>query len=208
MPGLDRRLRRDGLEEGLATSAAQVGSPPSGSGGFARFGPAVVVHREEAADVREAVFLRRHRAAVGEENSFPVFFSLASGPNPFLARLDGYAFSAKRQASRKKGFLNRSHRARTPRRFSSETGWPPPELFVTVTITSGTWSPRSSRSRSPQSTLTKGWRRPGCARDHGSVAARRTMLARGGSKGVVFRTIARPSGWKESARRRGPGAWG
>ena len=46
-----------------------------------------------------------------------------------------------------------SHSARTPRRFSIDTGCPPPELFVTVTMTSGTRSPlgfsvRSSAARS------------------------------------------------------------
>ena len=39
-------------------------------------------------------------------------------------------------------------RARTPRRFSSDTGWPPPELFVIVTKTTGTCSaPRSVMKR-------------------------------------------------------------
>ena len=49
-----------------------------------------------------------------------------------------HAFSAKRQASRKSGTPWRSQTERTPRRFSRETGWPPPELFVTVTNTTGT----------------------------------------------------------------------
>ena len=33
---------------------------------------------------------------------------------------------------------NSSQTARTARRLAIETGWPPPELLVTVTITSGT----------------------------------------------------------------------
>ncbi len=73
-------------------------------------------------------------------------------------------FSANRQASRKKGFAYLSQRARTPRRFSRETGWPPPELFVTVTITSGTRSPSSASvfSRRARSTFPlNGWIRDG-----------------------------------------------
>ena len=35
---------------------------------------------------------------------------------------------------------NRSHTARTARRFASETGWPPPLLLVIVTKTAGTFS--------------------------------------------------------------------
>ena len=58
-----------------------------------------------------------------------------------------HAFSANRQASRKSGTPKRSQSARAPRRFSSETGWPPPELFVIVTITSGTSAARSSKSK-------------------------------------------------------------
>ena len=65
--------------------------------------------------------------------------------------LMNHAFSAKRQASRNSGTPNRSQRERTPRRFSSETGWPPPELFVTVTNTTGTSSARSTRSFSSAS---------------------------------------------------------
>ena len=48
------------------------------------------------------------------------------------------AFSANRQASRKSGTPNRSQIARTPRRFSRQTGWPPPLLLVIVTNTTGT----------------------------------------------------------------------
>ncbi len=58
------------------------------------------------------------------------------------------AFSANRHASRNSGLPNASHVARTARRFSSDTGCPPPLLFVTVTITHGTSSPRSRSSRS------------------------------------------------------------
>ena len=60
--------------------------------------------------------------------------------------LMNHAFSANRQASRNSGTPWRSHTARTARRFSSETGWPPPELFVTVTKTTGTRSPLASSS--------------------------------------------------------------
>ena len=58
--------------------------------------------------------------------------------------LMNHAFSANRQASRNSGTPWRSHTARTARRFSSDTGWPPPELFVTVTNTTGTRSPLAS----------------------------------------------------------------
>ena len=62
-------------------------------------------------------------------------------PWPGSRSLMNHAFSANRQASRKSGTPWRSQTARTWRRFSSETGCPPPELFVTVTNTTGTWSP-------------------------------------------------------------------
>ena len=48
------------------------------------------------------------------------------------------AFSANRQASMKSGMPCRSQTSRTALRFASETGWPPPELLVTVTNTTGT----------------------------------------------------------------------
>ena len=59
-------------------------------------------------------------------------------PWPGSRSLMNQAFSAKRQASRKSGTPWRSQTARTARRFSSETGCPPPELLVTVTNTTGT----------------------------------------------------------------------
>ena len=58
-----------------------------------------------------------------------------------------HAFSAKRHASRNSGTPWRSHTARTPRRFSSDTGWPPPELFVMVMNTSGTSAPACLEQR-------------------------------------------------------------
>ncbi len=58
------------------------------------------------------------------------------------------AFSAKRQASRKSGLPWAWAISETARRFSSETGWPPPELFVIVIITQGTSAPRSVRRAS------------------------------------------------------------
>ena len=59
-------------------------------------------------------------------------------PCPGSRERMNHAFSANRHASRNNGTSNRSHRSRTPWRFSSETGWPPPELFVIVTNTAGT----------------------------------------------------------------------
>ncbi|MBP1633292.1 MAG: hypothetical protein H6Q11_1580, partial [Acidobacteria bacterium] len=57
------------------------------------------------------------------------------------------AFSANRHASRNSGRPCRSHTSRTARRFSRETGCPPPELLVTVTITSGMRSAPTSAMR-------------------------------------------------------------
>ena len=62
----------------------------------------------------------------------------ARSPCPSSRSRMNHAFSAKRQASRKSGTPCRSHTSRTARRFASETGWPPPELFVIVTMTAGT----------------------------------------------------------------------
>ena len=52
------------------------------------------------------------------------------------------AFSANRQASRNSGLPNRSQTSRTARTLAMLTGWPPPELLVTVSITSGTAAAR------------------------------------------------------------------
>ena len=49
-------------------------------------------------------------------------------------------FSANRQASRYSGMPWRAVTSRTARMFAMETGWPPPELLVTVSMTSGTSS--------------------------------------------------------------------
>ena len=59
-----------------------------------------------------------------------------------------HAFSANRQASRNSGLPYRSQTSRTARMLAMLTGWPPPELLVTVSITSGTASARSASSRS------------------------------------------------------------
>ena len=76
------------------------------------------------------------------------------------------AFSANRHASRNRGRSWWSQTARTPRRFSSETGWPPPALLVTVTITKGMRSrPSDEISRSSAVTSMfplKGWIARGC----------------------------------------------
>ena len=83
---------------------------------------------------------------------------------PGSRSLMNQAFSAKRQASRMNGLPYLSQSARTPRRFSRETGCPPPELFVTVTITIGTLSPSSARvfsSFSRSMFPLNGWMRDG-----------------------------------------------
>ena len=56
---------------------------------------------------------------------------------PGSRSLTNHEFSANRHASRKKGIPWRSQTSRTSRRLAMETGCPPPELFVTVTITIG-----------------------------------------------------------------------
>ena len=108
-----------------------------------------------------------------------------------------HAFSAKRHASRKSGTPCRSQMARTPRRFSSETGWPPPELFVIVTITAGTSagaraaSSRSSAARSmfPLNGCTRaGSSASGMGRSTASAPVY-SMFARVVSKCVLFGTI-------------------
>jgi AraC-like DNA-binding protein len=105
------------------------------------------------------------------------------------------AFSANRQASMNCGFPKRSHTLRTARMFSRLTGCPPPELFVTVSITRGTVSACSTRrrSRAPTSMFPlKGRRRAGCSPSalgrSTAVAPVNSMLARVVSKCVLFGT--------------------
>ena len=69
----------------------------------------VVVHGQEAADVGEAVLLGRHRAPVGAGRTSPARSPSGVRPSwPGSRFLMKYAFSAKRQASRKNGFPWRS----------------------------------------------------------------------------------------------------
>ncbi len=79
-----------------------------------------------------------------EKTSWAISFGVRSAW-PGSRSLMNQAFSAKRQASMMNGLPYLSQRARIPRMFSRETGWPPPELFVMVTITIGTLSPSSTR---------------------------------------------------------------
>jgi hypothetical protein len=76
--------------------------------------------------------------------------------------LTNHEFSAKRQASRKSGTPYRRQTAATARALASDTGWPPPELLVMVSSTSGTRArPSSPRARSSASTSRlplNGWR--------------------------------------------------
>ena len=51
-----------------------------------------------------------------------------------------YAFSAQRAASKYTGMLNSSANALTARRFAIDTGWPPPALFVSEIMISGTFA--------------------------------------------------------------------
>ncbi len=84
---------------------------------------------------------------------------------PSSRSLMNQAFSANRQASRKNGMPWRSHTSRTARRLAIETGCPPPELLVTVTMTNGMRSDPTSRivsSRASTSMLPlNGWRASG-----------------------------------------------
>ena len=106
-----------------------------------------------------------------------------------------HAFSANRHASRNSGTPYRSHNARTPRRFSIDTGWPPPELFVTVTNTAGTSAARSASNASsaPRSMFplngcsSEGWRPSGITRSTASAPVYSTF-ARVVSKCVLFGT--------------------
>jgi hypothetical protein len=114
---------------------------------------------------------------------------------PGSRSLMNHAFSANRHASRNSGTPKRSHSTRTPRRFSSETGCPPPELFVIVTNTTGTSAARSwsSPSSAPRSMLPlNGWivcgsRPSGITRSTASAPVNSTF-ARVVSKCVLFGT--------------------
>ena len=87
----------------------------------------------------------------------------------------------------------RSQTARTARRFSSETGWPPPELLVTVTNTTGTSAPRAVSSASSASTSMlplNGWSadgsRPSAMTRSTASAPVASTFARVVSKWVLF----------------------
>ncbi len=107
-----------------------------------------------------------------------------------------HAFSAKRHASRKSGRPYRSQMARTARRFSRLTGCPPPELLVTVTITSGMCStPRSAMKASSAAVSMlplKGWMtdglRPSSITRSTASAPVNSTLARVVSKCVLLGT--------------------
>jgi hypothetical protein len=120
--------------------------------------------------------------------------------------LTNQAFSANRQASRNSGTSKRSHSSRTPRRFSSETGWPPPELFVIVTKTTGTSLSVSTRSSAARSMLPlKGWSAlgsspSGMSRSTASAPVNST-LARVVSKWLLFGTVLpSPPSWLNRIR--------
>ena len=67
---------------------------------------------------------------------------------PGSRSLMNHAFSAKRQASRKKGTPRRRQTSRAARRFSRLTGWPPAALLVMVHRTRGTRAPSAASSAS------------------------------------------------------------
>ena len=84
------------------------------------------------------------------------------------------------------------HAWRTARRFASDTGWPPPELLVTVTNTTGTSRSASTRRSASTSMLPlNGWRDRGHVRPRGSARSRasapvNSTFARVVSKWVLF----------------------
>ena len=108
------------------------------------------------------------------------------------------AFSAKRHASKISGKSYSSHTSRTARTFSIDTGWPPPELLVTVNITIGMRSaPTSSIVALSASTsmfplngrITDGSRPSGMTMSRASAPWYST-LARVVSKWVLFGTTS------------------
>ena len=161
----------------------------------------VVVHGEEAADVGEAVLLGA--ASCSRRRGENISRAISFGVRPRLARLAlldepgvlGEAAGVEEEAACR----SRSQSARTPRRFSSDTGWPPPELLVTVTITSGTraavlgeQAPRApSRSMLPLNGCTSARDRAprGSTRSTASAPAT-SMLARVVSKWVLLGTTS------------------
>ena len=107
------------------------------------------------------------------------------------------AFSANRQASRKNGTPCRWQTSRVARMFSRLTGWPPPELFVTVVMTSGTFPGLSASTRSSLSMSMlplKGWRNSGSSPSaigkSSAMPPRYSTLARVVSKWVLFGTMS------------------
>ena len=108
---------------------------------------AVVVGAEQAADVGEGVLLRGEGAAVGEREH--LLRDLLGRPVrvPGSRSRMNQAFSANRQASRYSGMPWRAQTAFTASMFAIETGCPPPELLVTVSITSGIFAAPSARDQ-------------------------------------------------------------
>ena len=112
---------------------------------------------------------------------------------PGSRSLMNHAFSANRQPSRNSGLPCASHTSRIAWRFSSETGWPPPELLVIVTMTTGTASPRSRSSASSAAVsmfplngwMSDGWRPSAMTRSTASAPVYST-LARVVSKWVLL----------------------
>ena len=105
------------------------------------------------------------------------------------------AFSAKRQASKKNGTPCRLQTALTSRMLASETGWPPPLLFVMVIMTRGILSPpRSSAFSSLETSMfpLKGERESGSYAPSftrlTALAPRTSMLAWVVSKWMLLRT--------------------
>jgi len=112
----------------------------------ALLGEAAVVDGQPAPDVGQRVLfadivIPSARAAISR--TMPATGTPAQPGSPVLMN---QAFSANRQASRNSGLPSRSQTSRTAAMLARLTGWPPPELFVTVSITSGTAAARSASS--------------------------------------------------------------
>ena len=118
-------------------------------------------------------------------------------PCPASRCLMNQAFSANRQASMMSGTPAFRQTSLVRRTLSSETGWPPPELFVNVSMTSGTLPRLSARhfSSLPTSMFPlKGWRAAG-SRPSGMTKSTASpplasTLARVVSKCVLFGTTS------------------
>ena len=106
----------------------------------------IVVHREEAADVRQAVLLRGHGAAVGEREHLPRDLARRSIALPCFALLDEPGVLGEAAGIEEERLpVAVAERADTAQVLERDR-LAAPELFVTVTITRGIRSLFSAKS--------------------------------------------------------------